>query len=173
MGQHLQGNWGESFQHVYLGLVHGHLGIKIRFSVIYNFIISASVLSGFAVFVVANSFFAVLDLTGQPSFLLKYKIQEEKTIPVSLPADLSLYLCKVFLLFPFLSQVNWQMYKKTLRRVLFNSLVTSTVFQLATYPLVTWRGMSCGYELPSLPAVIWDLFLCLIVVEIGFYYSHR
>jgi hypothetical protein len=46
-------------------------------------IISVSVLSGFAVFVLTNSFFAVLDLTGRPSFLLKYKIQEEKTIPVS------------------------------------------------------------------------------------------
>lgn len=34
-------------------------------------------------FVVANSFFAVLDLTGRPSFLLRYKIQEEKTVPVS------------------------------------------------------------------------------------------
>ena len=83
MGQHLQGNWGESFQYVYLGLVYGHLSKSDLISYV---ILSASVLSGFAVFVVANSFFAVLDLTGQPSFLLKYKIQEEKTIPVSLPA---------------------------------------------------------------------------------------
>lgn len=132
-------------------------------------------LSGFAVFVLANSFFAVLDLTGRPSFLLKYKIQEEKTIPVSksLSVLFSLLLSLSLFLLLLLSQVNWQMYKKTLRRVLFNSLVTSTVFQLTSYPLVVWRGMSCGYELPSLPTVIWDLFLCLIVVEIGFYYSHR
>lgn len=35
------------------------------------------------IFVVANIFFAVLDLTGKPAFLLKYKIQEAKTVPVS------------------------------------------------------------------------------------------
>ncbi len=35
------------------------------------------------VFVFVNSFFAVLDLTGKPAFLVKYKIQEAKTVPVS------------------------------------------------------------------------------------------
>lgn len=71
------------------------------------------------------------------------------------------------------SKVNWQTYKKTLRRVLFNALVTNTVFQLTVYPLMVWRGMPCGYELPSFGRVIWDAFICLVVVEIGFYYSHR
>jgi len=41
-----------------------------------------SLLYSFAVFVVVNFFFAVVDLTGKPEFLLKYKIQEEKTVPV-------------------------------------------------------------------------------------------
>lgn len=75
--------------------------------------------------------------------------------------------------FFFYRKVNWQMYKKTLRRVLFNALVTSFLFQLAIYPLVAWRGMSCDYELPSFRSVVWDSFLYLVVVEIGFYYSHR
>ena len=34
-------------------------------------------------FVVANIFFMVLDLTGKPAALLKYKIQEDKGVPVS------------------------------------------------------------------------------------------
>ena len=34
-------------------------------------------------FVVANTFFMVLDLTGKPAALLKYKIQEDKGVPVS------------------------------------------------------------------------------------------
>ena len=38
------------------------------------------------VFVLVNSFFAFLDLTGKPAFLLKYKIQEAKSVPVSYPA---------------------------------------------------------------------------------------
>jgi len=44
--------------------------------------ILGSLLYSFAVFVVVNFFFAVVDLTGKPEFLLKYKIQEEKTVPV-------------------------------------------------------------------------------------------
>ena len=38
---------------------------------------------GLAVFASANLFFAVLDLTGKPEFLLKYKMQDEKNVPVS------------------------------------------------------------------------------------------
>ncbi len=34
-------------------------------------------------FLVVNSFFAILDLTGRPEWLVKYKIQDEKTLPVS------------------------------------------------------------------------------------------
>lgn len=34
-------------------------------------------------FVVGNIFFIVLDLTGKPSVMLKYKIQDEKHVPVS------------------------------------------------------------------------------------------
>lgn len=37
----------------------------------------------FVVFVLSNLPFALLDLTGWPSSLLKYKIQEEKAVPVS------------------------------------------------------------------------------------------
>jgi len=36
--------------------------------------ILGSLLYSFAVFVVVNFFFAVVDLTGKPEFLLKYKI---------------------------------------------------------------------------------------------------
>jgi len=36
------------------------------------------------VFVVVNLPFALLDLTGSPEFLLKYKIQDEKEVPVSI-----------------------------------------------------------------------------------------
>ena len=71
------------------------------------------------------------------------------------------------------SKVNWQTYKKTLRRVLFNALVTTAVFQLTMYPLMVWRGMPCGYELPSFQRVIWDTFIYVVIVETGFYYSHR
>ena len=70
-------------------------------------------------------------------------------------------------------QINWEVYKKTLRRTVFNALVTSLFFQLSIHPLVRWRGIDCGYELPSFPTALWHLFLYLIIVEIGFYYTHR
>ena len=38
---------------------------------------------GVIAFVACNAFFGVVDLTGKPEFLLKYKIQEEKIVPVS------------------------------------------------------------------------------------------
>jgi len=41
-----------------------------------------SLLYTFFVYVVVNFFFAVIDVTGKPEFLLKYKIQEEKAVPV-------------------------------------------------------------------------------------------
>ena len=70
-------------------------------------------------------------------------------------------------------QINWEIYKKTLRRTVFNALVTSLFFQLSIHPLVRWRGINCGYELPSFPTALWHLFLHLVIVEIGFYYTHR
>ena len=42
-----------------------------------------AVFSQISVFIVVNSFFAFLDLTGKPEWLVKYKIQEAKTVPVS------------------------------------------------------------------------------------------
>ena len=35
------------------------------------------------VYWVGNTFFIFLDLTGKPAALLKYRIQEEKSVPVS------------------------------------------------------------------------------------------
>ena len=72
-----------------------------------------------------------------------------------------------------LSQVNWETYKKTMKRSMFNATVITLLFQQATYPLVVWRGLDFGVELPSLPTVIWHLFICMVVIEIAFYYSHR
>ena len=44
---------------------------------------AATVVVSNIVFVVGNVFFAFVDLTGQPTFMLKYKIQKDKNVPVS------------------------------------------------------------------------------------------
>lgn len=103
-----------------------------------------------AVFILANVFFTFVDLTARPAFMLQYKIQEDKNVPV-----------------------NWAKYKKALWRVAFNSTVVSAVVNLVTYKLVKWRGNSFGYELPYFSTTVLHFLGFLIVVEIGFYYTHR
>jgi len=100
----------------------------------------------------SNAFLTVLDLTGKPEFLLRYKIQDEKTVPV-----------------------NWEKYKKCLRRVLFNVFVVGIFFNLTMYPLALLRmkGDECGYTLPTFTTTVWHLFMYILFEEIGFYYSHR
>ena len=44
---------------------------------------SGTVLAGNITFTLCNSFLAFVDLTGKPEFMLKYKIQEDKNVPVS------------------------------------------------------------------------------------------
>lgn len=65
------------------------------------------------------------------------------------------------------------MYKKALRRVLFNVFVVGFLFNLAQYPAIKLRGNDCGYTLPTFTTTIWHLFIYIIVEEIGFYYTHR
>ena len=47
------------------------------------------------------------------------------------------------------------------------------LFMVCIYPLLCWRGVSCGYELPNLYSTIWGIVLHVISVEIYFYYGHR
>ncbi len=71
---------GESFFNVY---VYG-TRYKYNWEFVAIWLFSAGVtLLGIATFIVVNVFFMVLDLTGKPSVFLKYKIQEEKAVPVS------------------------------------------------------------------------------------------
>ncbi|XP_006815583.1 fatty acid hydroxylase domain-containing protein 2-like [Saccoglossus kowalevskii] len=41
------------------------------------------------------------------------------------------------------------------------------------YQLCQWRGISCGYDVPTLPRILFDLIAAIICEEIFFYYSHR
>lgn len=69
--------------------------------------------------------------------------------------------------------MDWRKYKSALRLIAFNLLVVGPLYNLMVYPLVVWREMDCGYELPSCSTTVWHLFCCALVEEIGFYYFHR
>ena len=43
---------------------------------------AGSVVMTNAVFILANVFFTFVDLTARPAFMLQYKIQEDKNVPV-------------------------------------------------------------------------------------------
>lgn len=64
------------------------------------------------------------------------------------------------------------MYFKTLKLTGFNAVVTSSLFQLSIYPLLT-RRISCGLTLPTWDKVLLDFLVCAVAVEVLFYYNHR
>ncbi len=68
--------------------------------------------------------------------------------------------------------MNWATYRKTLGLTTFNAVVTSSVFQLALYPMLRGR-INCSLPLPPFTKVLWDLLISAIVIEIFFYYTHR
>ncbi|XP_060564065.1 fatty acid hydroxylase domain-containing protein 2-like [Ruditapes philippinarum] len=105
------------------------------------------VVSG-CVFWLANAFFMMLDITGIPQCIKKYKIQEDV-------------------------QMDMQQFKKTIKLVLFNQVVIGLVFCYG----VTWsfikRGNSIGGELPSFHWVLFEILVFSLVEEFFFYYTHR
>ncbi|CAK8697470.1 unnamed protein product [Clavelina lepadiformis] len=103
----------------------------------------------FLSFCAINSFFMVLDLSGKPKFLHRYKIQKDKNIPV----DASRYIqcCRVSLT---------------------NEILSCLMIWLL-YPIMRESGMSCQNRLPPIWRLPIDFYAFLIVVEIMFYYSHR
>lgn len=100
------------------------------------------------VFWLSNLLFISLDILGFPSFLLKYKVQDEK-------------------------QVESSQYMKTLRRVLFNEFVLGIPFSVCIYYFMSLRGCEIGGELPTFTWVTLEITVHILVEEVGFYYSHR
>lgn len=104
---------------------------------------------GLAVYWLASAFFSMVDLTGKPAWVLRYKIQDNKQVPVD-PAK----------------------FKKALLIVLFNQIIT-VPFSVIFYGLYKWRGCSFGRELPSFHWVLFEIGMFSLVEEFLFYYSHR
>ncbi|KAF4523702.1 hypothetical protein B566_EDAN011566 [Ephemera danica] len=93
--------------------------------------------------------YVLMDLTGRPKMLRKYKVQQGTNEPLD-PVKL----------------------KNALTQVLFNQIVVSI-------PLAYIGGIVKAdkhpplREIPSFGRVLTDFAVCLMVYEIGFYYSHR
>nr|CAB3244896.1 fatty acid hydroxylase domain-containing protein 2-like [Phallusia mammillata] len=96
-----------------------------------------------------NAFLIYIDVTGKPVFLQKYKIQEEKQVPVDRAKLL-----------------------RCIKVVIFNQFL-SFVLTALFYPLFKWRGMSTGLALPTFQVVLFQLGGFILVEEVLFYYCHR
>nr|KAG5695760.1 hypothetical protein BaRGS_013848 [Batillaria attramentaria] len=103
------------------------------------------------VFWVPNLLLMILDVTGRPAALLKYKVQPGKNSPVS-TTDLM----------------------KAVRVALFNEVFVSGPVTLALYYTMCWRGCKFGpSELPTVQRFVLEMSVLVIIEEIGFYYLHR
>ncbi|GIY08489.1 fatty acid hydroxylase domain-containing protein 2 [Caerostris darwini] len=116
----------------------------------YSTVVWGSFLITTLLYWIAGFCYTVVDLTGKPAFILKYKIQDTSSYPVSFRQVLRVVI-----------------------HVLINQVVVSIPFYVFCYQLMAWRGFDSGSTLPTLQRTLLELVFCILMEEIGFYYSHR
>ncbi|KFB52169.1 AGAP000092-PA-like protein [Anopheles sinensis] len=95
--------------------------------------------------------YTLFDVTGQPGFLRRYKVQPGTNEPVD-AARL----------------------RAVIRQVLFNQFCTGLPLLFLMYYLLPVEQTSAGIrELPTFVTAAWQLAVCILVEEVLFYYSHR
>nr|XP_036221754.1 fatty acid hydroxylase domain-containing protein 2 [Bactrocera oleae] len=94
--------------------------------------------------------YTFMDMTNRPAFLRKYKIQPGTNEPVERER---------------LMKVIW--------RVISNQVFVGIPFAFLSYKLMTLRGPNSIRELPTFHWVCVELTVCILMEELGFYYSHR
>jgi len=104
----------------------------------------------FVAFWVTNGLLLLVDMTGKPSFITRYRIQVDKNNPVD-PVK----------------------FRNALKQVVFNQVLISGPMVVGIYFIMTWRGNPCGPELPTFHQALIELAICALVEEVLFYYSHR
>ncbi|GCB65937.1 hypothetical protein scyTo_0010031 [Scyliorhinus torazame] len=101
-------------------------------------------------FWIVNGLLLIVDATGKPQLITRYRIQRGRNDPVE-PAKL----------------------QQAIRTVLFNQFFLSLPMVMVMYPIMKWRGNPCGTELPTFHWVLLELCFLGLLEEIFFYYSHR
>lgn len=101
-------------------------------------------------FSVTNALLLLVDTSGKPAFITRYRIQPDKNNPVD-PVKL----------------------RQVLRTVVFNHVFISGPMVVAAHQLVSLWGPACGPELPTFHRALLELAFFSILEEVVFYYSHR
>lgn len=94
--------------------------------------------------------YTVMDLTNKPKFLRRYKIQSNTNEPVDTKKLI-----------------------KVIMSVIFNQVFVGIPFAIFSYYAMKLRGMPNVRELPTFHWVLFEIGICILVEEFGFYYSHR
>ena len=94
--------------------------------------------------------YTVMDLTNKPKFLRRYKIQANTNEPV-----------------------DTRKLIKVICSVLFNQIFVGIPFAIFSFYAMKLRGMPDVRELPTFHWVLFEIGICILVEEFGFYYSHR
>jgi fatty acid hydroxylase domain-containing protein 2 len=117
----------------------------------FNVYVVGTTVFSFAVYWIFGGLFLMMDMTLSPKALRKYKVQPKTNEPVNKTALID-----------------------AIKTILFNQLVIGIPAAYASYSLKKLKGFSENFrQVPSFERVLIDLFVCIIVDEIGFYYSHR
>jgi len=102
-------------------------------------------------FWIVGGLFLVVDLTGKPQCIARYKVQEGKNMPI-----------------------DRQNLQKVLKTVAINNLLLSA---LSSYPIFcSQKRFGCSFTVDTLPhigIIVKDIIVATMVQEIIFYYSHR
>ncbi|ELV12310.1 fatty acid hydroxylase domain-containing protein 2 isoform X2 [Tupaia chinensis] len=104
----------------------------------------------FLLFWAFNGLLLVVDTTGKPNFISRYRIQIGKNEPVD-PVKL----------------------RQAIRTVLFNQIMISLPMVVFLYPFLKWWGDPCRRALPTFHWVLLELAIFTVIEEVLFYYVHR
>ncbi|KAH8408947.1 hypothetical protein KR009_004245 [Drosophila setifemur] len=97
-----------------------------------------------------GTLYTFMDLTNRPACLRKYKIQPGTNEPVEVRRLLKVIWC-----------------------VVCNQIFVGIPLAYASYRLMEIRGLSDIRDLPTFHWVCFELTVCILMEELGFYYSHR
>lgn len=97
-----------------------------------------------------GAIYTIMDLTNKPKFLRRYKIQANTNEPVDTKR-----LIKVII------------------SVICNQIFVGIPFAIFSFYAMKLRGMPDIRELPTFHWVLFEIGICILVEEFGFYYSHR
>lgn len=104
----------------------------------------------FTVYWLFGGLFTLADCTGRPRWLRRYKTQPGTNEPVD-PARL----------------------RGVIASVLLNQLAIGVPLTLFTFEVLRARGLAPIRQLPTFAGATVDIACCVLIEEIGFYYSHR